>query len=77
MKQTRPKKKRNISFNDIDFSSGNKFNKNLSENKNFNFFNYKNNCKLDMYSLCSIKRNISVSDSKNKKEEIDKWIKRI
>ena len=70
-------KKRNISFNDIDFSSGNKFNKNLSENKNINFFNYKNNCKLDMYSLCSIKRNISTSDSKNKKEEIDKWIKRI
>ena len=72
-------KKRNISFNDYDFSSGNKFNKNLSENKNMNinFFNYNNNCKLDMYSLCSIKRNISVSDSKNKKEEIDKWIKRI
>ena len=72
-------KKRNISFNEFDFSSGNKFNKNLSENKNMNinFFNYNNNCKLDMYSLCSIKRNISVSDSKNKKEEIDKWIKRI
>ena len=70
---------RNISFNEFDFSSGNKFNKNLSENKNMNinFFNYNNNCKLDMYSLCSIKRNISVSDSKNKKEEIDKWIKRI
>ena len=72
-------KKRNISFNEFDFSSGNKFNKNLSENKNMNinFFNYNNNCKLDMYSLCSIKRNISVSDSKNKKEEIDKLIKRI
>ena len=48
-------------------------NKINSENK----ANYKNNCKLDMYSLCCIKKNISVSDSKNKKEEIEKWIKRI
>ena len=48
-------------------------NKINSENK----VNYKNNCKLDMYSLMSIKKNISVSDSKNKKEEIEKWIKRI
>ena len=70
-------KKKNISFNEFDFSSGNKFMKNLSENKNINSINFNNNCKLDMYSLCSIKRNISVSDSKNKKEEIDKWIKRI
>jgi ubiquitin-conjugating enzyme E2 S len=70
-------KKRNISFNHLDFSSGNKNGKFYSENKNINNINFKNNCKLDMYSLCSIRKNISVSDSKNKKEEIDKWIKRI
>ena len=61
--------KKNISFNEIDLDT-NKIN---SENN----INYKNNCKLDMYSLCSIRKNISVSDSKNKKEEIEKWIKRI
>ena len=71
------KKKKNISFNEFDFSSGDKFGKNMSENKNLNNIYFKNNCKLDMYSLCSIKKNLSVSDSKNKKEEIDKWIKRI
>ena len=60
--------KRNLSFNDIDLD--NKIN---SENN----INYKNNFKLDMYSLCCIKKNISVSDTKNKKEEIEKWIKRI
>ena len=70
-------KKKNISFNEFDFSSGDKFGKNMSENKNLNNIYFKNNCKLDMYSLCSIKKNLSVSDSKNKKEEIDKWIKRI
>ena len=70
-------KKRNISFNHLDFSSGNKNGKFYSENKNINNINFKNNCKLDMYSLCSIRKNITVSDSKNKKEEIDKWIKRI
>ena len=70
-------KKRNISFNHLDFSSGNKFDKFYSENKNINNINFKNNCKLDMYSLCSIRKNITTSDSKNKKEEIDKWIKRI
>lgn len=63
--------KKNISFNEIEMDTNkNKIN---SENN----INYKNNCKLDMYSLCSIKKNISVSDSKNKKEEIEKWIKRI
>ena len=74
-------KKRKISFNDIEFSDEKDKNKNInmSENKNINInkFNLNNNCKLDMYSLCNIKKNISVSDSKNKKEEIDKWIKRI
>ena len=70
-------KKKTLSFNEFDFSSGNKSGKNMSEIKNINNINFKNNCKLDMYSLCSIKKNISVSDSKNKKEEIDKWIKRI
>jgi len=70
-------KKRNISFNHLDFSSGNKFDKFYSENKNINNINFKNNCKLDMYSLCNIRKNITTSDSKNKKEEIDKWIKRI
>ena len=70
-------KKKNISFNEFDFSSGDKSGKNMSESKNLNNIYFKNNCKLDMYSLCSIKKNISVSDSKNKKEEIDKWIKRI
>jgi ubiquitin-conjugating enzyme E2 S len=60
--------KKNLSFKDIDLD--NKIN---SENN----INYKNNCKLDMYSLCCIKKNISVSDTKNKKEEIEKWIKRI
>ena len=70
-------KKRNISFNDYDFSSGGKININFSDNKNIKKINFKNNCKLDMYSLCNIRKNISVSDSKNKKEEIDKWIKRI
>ena len=49
----------------------------MSDNKNINNINFNNSCKLDMYSLCSIRKNISVSDSKNKKEEIDKWIKRI
>ena len=76
-----PLKKRKISFNDIEFSDEKDKNKNInmSENKNINInkFNLNNNCKLDMYSLCNIKKNISVSDSKNKKEEIDKWIKRI
>ena len=74
-------KKRKFSFNDIEFSDEKDKNKNInmSENKNINInkFNLNNNCKLDMYSLCNIKKNISVSDSKNKKEEIDKWIKRI
>ena len=70
-------KKKNLSFKEFDFSSGNKFWKNMSDNKNINNINFNNNCKLDMYSLCSIRKNISVSDSKNKKEEIDKWIKRI
>ena len=70
-------KKRNISFNDYDFSSGGKININFSDNKNIKKINFKNDCKLDMYSLCNIRKNISVSDSKNKKEEIDKWIKRI
>ena len=70
-------KKKTLSFNEFDFSSGNKSGKNMSEIKNINNINFNNNCKLDMYSLCSIKKNISVSDSKNKKEEIDKWIKRI
>ena len=60
--------KKNLSFKDIDLD-----NKNNSENN----INFKNNIKLDMYSLCCIKKNISVSDSKNKKEEIEKWIKRI
>jgi ubiquitin-conjugating enzyme E2 S len=59
----------NLKLMDFD-TEKNKIN---SENK----ANYKNNCKLDMYSLMSIKKNISVSDSKNKKEEIEKWIKRI
>ena len=59
----------NISLNEISVDK-NKIN---SENN----IKYKNNCKLDMYSLCCIKKNISVSDSKNKKEEIEKWIKRI
>ena len=64
--------KKKIFFSDInlDLNIDNKIN---SENN----VNYKNNCKLDMYSLCCIKKNISVSDSKNKKEEIEKWIKRI
>ena len=63
--------KYNISFNDINLDLNNtKIN---SENN----INYQNNCKLDMYSLCCIKKNISVSDSKSKKEEIEKWIKRI
>lgn len=57
---------------------------------NDNYFNYncgkliysedvsgKNYKKLDMYSISEVKRNISVSDSKNKKEEIEKWISRI
>ena len=70
-------KKKNLSFKEFDFSSGNKFWKNMSDNKNINNINFNNSCKLDMYSLCSIRKNISVSDSKNKKEEIDKWIKRI
>ena len=70
-------KKKNLSFKEFDFSSGNKFWKNMSDNKNINNINFNNSCKLDMYSLCSIKKNLSVSDSKNKKEEIDKWIKRI
>ena len=61
--------KKNISFNDIDLDT-----KKVNSENNIN---YKNNCKLDMYSLCCIKKNISVSDSKNKKEEIEKWIKRI
>ena len=68
-------KKRKISFNDIEFSDEKE--KNMSDNKNINRINLNNKCKLDMYSLCNIKKNISVSDSKNKKEEIDKWIKRI
>ena len=63
--------KYNISFNDINLEANNK--KINSENN----INFKNNCKLDMYSLCCIKKNISVSDSKSKKEEIEKWIKRI
>ena len=62
-------KKINLSFSDINLSN----NKMNSENN----INYKNNCKLDMYSLCCIKKNISVSGSKSKKEEIEKWIKRI
>ena len=70
-------KKKNLSFKEFDFSSGNKFWKNMSDNKNINNINFNNSCKLDMYSLCSIRKNISVSDSKNKKEEIDKWIKRV
>ena len=70
-------KKKNLSFKEFDFSSGNKFWKNMSDNKNINNINFNNSYKLDMYSLCSIRKNISVSDSKNKKEEIDKWIKRI
>ena len=70
-------KKKNLSFKEFDFSSGNKLWKNMSDNKNINNINFNNSCKLDMYSLCSIRKNISVSDSKNKKEEIDKWIKRI
>ena len=69
--------KKTLSFNDFEFSSADKFGKNMSESKNINNINYKNKGKLDMYSLCSIKKNISASDSKNKKEEIDKWIKRI
>ena len=69
-------KKNNISFNNeinLENNSNNDNNKINSENN----INYKNNCKLDMYSLCCIKKNISVSDSKSKKEEIEKWIKRI
>ena len=57
----------NLSFKDLNT---NKIN---SENN----INYKNNFKLDMYSLCCIKKSINVSDSKSKKEEIEKWIKRI
>ena len=68
-------KKRKLSFNDIEFSDEKE--NNMSENKNINSYNLNKKCKLDMYSLCNIKKNISVSDSKNKKEEIDKWIKRI
>ena len=63
--------KYNLSFNDMNLDINN--NKINSENN----INYKNNCKLDMYSLCCIKKNISVSDSKSKKEEIEKWINRI
>lgn len=62
-------KKDNLFFNNDNLN----MNKINSENN----VNFKNNIKLDMYSLCSIKKNISVSDSKNKKEEIEKWIKRI
>ena len=63
--------KKKIFFKDINIELNN--NKINSANNT----NLKNNCKLDMYSLCCIKKNISVSDSKNKKEEIEKWIKRI
>jgi len=63
-------KTNNISVNEMNIE-----NENLISSENN--INYKSNCKLDMYSLCKIKKNISVSDSKNKKEEIDKWIKRI
>ena len=42
-------KKKNLSFNEFDFSSGNKSGKNMSENKNINNINFNNNCKLNMY----------------------------
>jgi ubiquitin-conjugating enzyme E2 S len=61
--------KKKLSFEE-DINLDNKIN---SENN----INYKNKLKLDMYALCCKKKNISISDSKNKKEEIDKWISRI
>ena len=86
------KKKKNLDYdnysnekNKINNRDGSieKIARNLNDSKEFkmnseNNINHKNNgCKLDIYSLCSITKNISVSDSKNKKEEISKWINRI
>jgi ubiquitin-conjugating enzyme E2 S len=44
-------------------------NNNLENNNNNNFF--------QIYNISNIRRNISVSDSKNQKEEMKKWLERI
>ena len=51
----------------------------VKQSRNFNFNN--NNCftngSFEMNNIGSVRRNISISDSKDQKEIMEKWLKRI
>jgi ubiquitin-conjugating enzyme E2 S len=63
-------------FNNNNFNNLNNLN-NINHSLNNNNLNDNNENDFQIYNISNIRRNISVSDSKNQKEEMKKWLERI
>ena len=64
----------NIFNNNNNLNNFNNINHTIN---NSNLENNNNNNNFQIYNISNIRRNISVSDSKNQKEEMKKWLERI
>ena len=64
----------NIFNNNNNLNNFNNINHTIN---NINLENNNNNNNFQIYNISNIRRNISVSDSKNQKEEMKKWLERI